>query len=443
MTTVNDTFVQMVGVPRDEVVGHYLIERLTRGSKLFYETRFMPLLRDQRRINEIALDLQLPDESTLSVFVNAAVDDSAVVPSIRFAVFDATVRRNYERELLAARRAAELSEKRVRILQAATTGFGTADTEADLGATLAEAARAATDAPQVTVYFSNPDGDLVPASAEAPIITAEQNSPATLALQSAVTQTWSDAATLAAAFPQAGGVFGPVSARRARIESLVAVPIVEAGVATGVLLCGFGRPRTLEPSTIELLESLAEQSVGARQRIRLREQIVFQALHDALTGLPNRLYLQRRLDDLLTQNAPDDRAIALLFVDLDGFKAVNDKLGHQGGDLVLCEVSERLTSVVRAGDTVARLGGDEFLIVCENVSEDQIVDIAERLRASVRQPLEGEAAGLPVSASVGVSFYSADESRNDVTGETLIRFADEAMYESKRAGKDRFTFVQV
>ncbi|MEF2977572.1 diguanylate cyclase [Subtercola sp. YIM 133946] len=439
VTTANETFLTMVGASHDEVVGHYVMERLTRGSKLFYETRLMPLLRSQGRVNEIALELQVPGADVLSVFVNAVVDRAAGHEAIRFAVFDATLRRHYERDLLAARRAAELSEKRVRILQSATTGFGAADTELDLATTLVDAARAATDASLVRVYFLDETGDLVPVTADTlPPIPPNAQSPVAETARTATTLLCPDSATLAARFPASVD-----DLHRERIESLAAVPILESGAATGVVVCGFGRPRQLEPNTVHLLESLAEQSVLVRQRIRLRQQVVFQSLHDALTGLPNRLFLQRRLDQALAAAQPGDRAIALVFIDLDGFKAINDKLGHRGGDLVLQQVSERLRGGVRGSDTVARLGGDEFLVVCEGVDEGSILDVAERLRLSIRRPLVGDAADLPLSASVGVSLYRADADRDDVTGETLIRLADEAMYESKRAGKDRYTFVEV
>ena len=465
VTTVNDTFLEMVGAARAEVVGHYFIELLTRGSKLFYETRFMPLLKQQGRVAEVAFDVQLRDARTLSVFVNAVIDSAAVNPAvidpaavdtpasnetIRFAVFDATVRRHYERDLLTARRAAELSEKRVRVMQSATTSFAAADNVADVAAALSDAARAATDASHVTVYFADESGMLhpvLPAGSDGSVvagnaatlgITPDTVSPQTEAVRLAAVVTCADATELAERFPARAASF-----RAARIAALTAVPIIDEGEAIGVLVCTFGRARRLESTTTDLLESLVEQSVVVRQRIRLREQIAFQALHDALTGLPNRLFLKGRLDQILTDERPPEQTVALLFVDLDGFKAVNDKLGHQGGDLVLQEVSDRLTRVVRSGDTVARLGGDEFLVICESIDQDAIIDIAERLRAAVRQPLAGEAAALPISASVGVSFYRAEASRNDVTGETLIRFADEAMYESKRAGKDRHTFVQV
>ncbi|RFA07055.1 hypothetical protein B7R21_17195 [Subtercola boreus] len=460
VTNVNETFLSMVGATRAEVVGHYLIERLTRGSKLFYETRFMPMLRQQGHASEVAFDFQLSDARYLSVFVNAVVDidvsDENSGATIRFAVFDATVRRTYERDLLAARRAAEVSERRVRILQTATTGFGSAETEADLGAALSEAAEAATDASRVGVWLLDGTGQLVRTQGSDHVgrIPIDVHGLLVDALRTATTISCGDPADLEARYPH-----DAADLRARRIQAVTVLPIIDDGTPIGVLACGFGRSRTLEAATLELLESLTEQAVLVRQRMRLRELLSYQSLHDALTGMPNRLSLQRRLDTLLTRETPDREGVALIFIDLDGFKAVNDRLGHRGGDLVLKQVSQRLSEVTRAGDMVGRLGGDEFLLICENVDEVSVLDIAERLRVAVRQPFTGEAADLPLSASVGVSYHRAGREDNTVgstgsgsadgtsggvvTGEALIRLADEAMYESKRAGKDRYTFVQV
>ncbi|PPF89531.1 PAS domain S-box protein [Subtercola sp. Z020] len=446
ITTANDTFLAMVGRMRDQVVGQHLTAVLAPGSRLYFETGFLQQLSAHGRASEVAFDLQLADGKTLSVFVNAVVDADRDGGTLLLAVFDATVRRHYERELLAARRVAERSETRVRILQTATTAFGAAASEGEVTEALAEAVRGATDATVVSVHLRAPDGSFTArATAGAPRPLAETALLAWLdegaeaaatgsTSPSGGTQVLPNSAELRMRFPSA-----VAELRAARIEALAIVPLIDDGATGGVILLSFGRPRRLDAQTVDLLDSLAEQSVLVLQRLRLRELISYRSLHDTLTGLPNRLSLQLRLDHLLTETRPSQQAVALLFIDLDGFKSVNDRFGHLAGDTALRRISTSLHQAVRSGDMVGRLGGDEFLLICEDADEQSLADIAERLRSAVRNtPLEE---GLHVSASVGVSIHRPDSSREKPTAEALITLADEAMYQSKRAGKDRATIV--
>ncbi|RFA10797.1 hypothetical protein B7R54_17480 [Subtercola boreus] len=447
ITTVNDTFLAMVERKRDEVVGHHLIELLTPGSKLYFETAFMPQLKAKGRADEVTFDLQLPKGETLSIFLNAVVDADRDGGCILFAVFDATLRRHYERELLAARRFAERSETRVRILQTATTAFGAAASDDEVASALVVAALAATDASTVSVHLSNPEGDFsdpssaateprVEAALHASLISSIHPSPDGSRSNPFATAVYSGSAELGARFPS-----DLHRLHSAHIEALAVVPLIDDGTICGLLLISFGRPRGLDPQTLHLLDSLAEQSVLVLQRIRLRELISYRSLHDTLTGLPNRLSLQMRLDQLLAGSRPSQRAIALLFIDLDGFKVVNDRFGHLAGDSVLRRIGESLEQAVRSGDMIGRLGGDEFLLVCDDADEQTLIAIAERLRAAVRNTPVDEESGLFVSASVGVSIYRPATTREKTTGEALIQLADEAMYQSKRTGKDRSTIV--
>ncbi len=129
----------------------------------------------------------------------------------------------------------------------------------------------------------------------------------------------------------------------------------------------------------------------------------------------------------------------MLFVDLDGFKAVNDQLGHQVGDEVLREVAARLQATVREDDVVARYGGDEFVIVCEVPTEDDALEVAERVRRSLREPHRMLPESLTVGASIGVSLTAV--SSTSVERERLIRAADQAMYSAKFAGGDQIVSV--
>lgn len=157
-----------------------------------------------------------------------------------------------------------------------------------------------------------------------------------------------------------------------------------------------------------------------------------QALHDALTDLPNRALLGDRLEIALARRGRSlARPVALLFLDLDQFKMVNDSLGHDAGDLLLVEVAHRLQQGVRAGDTVARLGGDEFAVLCEDIDEANAVLLAERLRARLTEVIDIAGHRVFVDASIGIALSPPHDPA------TLQRSADAAMYQAKSDGRGR------
>jgi diguanylate cyclase (GGDEF)-like protein/PAS domain S-box-containing protein len=169
-----------------------------------------------------------------------------------------------------------------------------------------------------------------------------------------------------------------------------------------------------------------------------KEQLVHHiALHDGLTGLPNRSLLMERLDQLIAIAAREPRRIALMFLDLDGFKLVNDTWGHEMGDQVLKTVSARLLGLTRQTDTVARIGGDEFIILLDNPeSRDDIVKIASRVIEEINLPMPLDGSNARVGTSIGIALYAKEvESPQD-----LLKNADEAMYRAKAAGKNTFRF---
>jgi diguanylate cyclase (GGDEF)-like protein/PAS domain S-box-containing protein len=168
-------------------------------------------------------------------------------------------------------------------------------------------------------------------------------------------------------------------------------------------------------------------------RRAIEERLSHQALHDALTGLSNRTLLLDRVRQAVARSARTGRAIAVLFIDLDRFKLVNDSLGHESGDELLVAVAERLLAVVRPDDTVARLGGDEFVVLCEDLGEEGIVAVAERLRASLAEPYALRGGEVSVRASIGI----ATPADGGSAAETLVRDADAAMYRAKERGRDR------
>ncbi|SOD95371.1 GGDEF domain-containing protein [Blastococcus haudaquaticus] len=166
------------------------------------------------------------------------------------------------------------------------------------------------------------------------------------------------------------------------------------------------------------------------ERKALEAQLVHRSLHDPLTGLPNRLLFQDRLWHALERGRREETPTCVLITDLDGFKAINDELGHPMGDLVLVTFAERLRSVLRASDTAARLGGDEFSIVCENTEPADAEILAERLRAQVTEPLVLDGRTISVGLSIGIGSVAGGDHPGDVY-ERVIREADDAMYADK------------
>jgi diguanylate cyclase (GGDEF)-like protein/PAS domain S-box-containing protein len=161
------------------------------------------------------------------------------------------------------------------------------------------------------------------------------------------------------------------------------------------------------------------------------------AFHDALTGLPNRLLLMDRLEQLVSATEREPRNVVVMFQDLDRFKCVNDNFGHDVGDELLKVVAEKLLRQVRQSDTVARLGGDEFVIVLDNPANlDEVAQIATRIIASINEPMEFRGKTVEIGTSIGIAVYPED---GDTPGQ-LIRNADRAMYAAKEAGKNTYRF---
>ena len=161
------------------------------------------------------------------------------------------------------------------------------------------------------------------------------------------------------------------------------------------------------------------------------------ARHDELTGLPNRRHFQERLEQTLARAQRSGEHFALLFIDVDNFKRINDQWGHEGGDAVLQVVAKRLGATTRKADTVARMGGDEFLVMLENPTHSEdVAHIAEKLLESIRAPIIYKGNELLVGFSIGISQYPQD----GANAADLMASSDHAMYEAKSAGRNRFRF---
>jgi diguanylate cyclase (GGDEF)-like protein len=191
---------------------------------------------------------------------------------------------------------------------------------------------------------------------------------------------------------------------------------------------------------LEYLENgeLARLFGAIRDITALREsekRIQHLAYHDDLTGLPNRVLLAEHVQQAQAQALRRKEMLAICFLDLDGFKAINDEWGHDVGNQVLVEVSRRLTACVRTGDTVSRLGGDEFVILLGSLREEnEFRNVLERLRQAVAMTIQVAGVSVSVTISAGVTIFPRDSA---VEADVLIRHADNAMYEAKRGGKNR------
>lgn len=207
----------------------------------------------------------------------------------------------------------------------------------------------------------------------------------------------------------------------------------------------------------DLLEVLGERNAQleteVRERKRLEELARHQAGHDALTGLPNRLLFMDRLGEAVKRLRRREDSLSLLYIDLDGFKPINDRYGHSAGDAALRHVAWRLAQATRKTDTCARLGGDEFAVVMDSAAAEQAQALGQKLCDVLREPFEivvgeGDRVEIALGASIGVAL--CPESLNEAASlsdeeriEVLIRKADEAMYQAKRGGRNRVVVAPV
>ena len=233
---------------------------------------------------------------------------------------------------------------------------------------------------------------------------------------------------------------------RARLREFLSRDLAQhgaAGVVEARVPRGEERQRVVE---IHGTNMEAEPAIGGRllnlrdmtDRKGMEEQLKRMALHDSLTLLANRSLFRDRVEHAVAVSKRNGRGIAVIFVDLDNFKRINDTHGHAIGDRVLHKSAQRLVKATRSGDTVARLGGDEFAVLLENLStNDPVLEIAARIVESLQDPLDQPVADMRVAASVGIAF-----SRPEDGVEELMRNADVAMYAAKSAGKGRYVVFE-
>jgi len=344
------------------------------------------------------------------------------------AVIDASRQQAAEDDVERAHLLSIRESERLQLLLMASVGFANATTAPELAEMLADSARRSFRADWTSVHLSeeeefvlvggrNPLADHWPAA-------APPTGARTLELGRILSITDPEDAE-----PYLPDVEIASVMRASGIHSVLVAPIMDHDVPVGTVACYFAQRRTFDGQAEPLIRALALQSAQVFTRLRLEETIRRSAMLDDTTGLPNRRLFEQQFHDA-------SPTTAIMFLDLDGFKKVNDELGHAAGDRLLALVAHRLRGIFRRTDSVARYGGDEFVAVIEAATETGAMEIAERARAAIAEPFPELPSHHRITASIGVALDTAGTGVAPSV-ERLIRLADRAMYTAKGKGGNR------
>jgi diguanylate cyclase (GGDEF)-like protein len=336
-------------------------------------------------------------------------------------VLEATSRYEAGSTLRTRMQLADRTQRRLQLVIDAATAFAEARTEQRLADVLAATTARAYAAEESVVYLADPTGELVRAAGHDALGAF---------VEAAV---WSRNGVVKVAGTAAGDALAPglgEAMRAAGVQSLIAAPLLHDDIDFGSFGCFFRHPREFDDEAAPLAAALANQAAQTLTALRLQQRLQHAAMHDEATGLPNRRLLEEK-----TALLASTRRTAVLFLDLDGFKQINDTFGHQLGDDVLREVARRLLAAVRDEDVVARYGGDEFIVVCDDADETVAIDVAQRLRAEIQAPYPFLPATVSLGASIGIAVGAARDEAPTI--DRLVRAADQAMYRAKAEGGDR------
>ncbi len=223
---------------------------------------------------------------------------------------------------------------------------------------------------------------------------------------------------------------------RQGVKSLIALPVTREGKIHAFI----GMDSVIETNKwskkdIELLRIIANILANVLTPVQIDKETKFKAYHDSLTKLPNRFLFSNRLNQEISLAKKSGKNIAVVFLDLDGFKAINDSIGHRGGDQLLKQVAQALKNIIGPADIIARFGGDEFLIMIDNIeTKYEISKIADKIMTVFSSPFRVEEQEFQVTASAGIAVYPIDGEEAEI----LIRNADLAMYKAKSKGKNQY-----
>jgi diguanylate cyclase (GGDEF)-like protein len=417
----NDRAVDWSGLSRDVIIGMRFETFATRPPGADDpESEYLPAIAEIFR----------PDGSMLPVLVAEGEPDA---DGNRFVtLFDAREQRAFRERLRDRHTLAQRTQTRLELVIASSIAFAEASDETELAEVLAGTMARAYAAEEAVVFLLDDDMAFRQVAGTNPFSNLRDlGSLTSQAIQLRSVMKIAGVEAAYAASPSIGAAFEATG-----VQSIIIAPIHQRDTPLGIAAAFFHHPRQFDDQASPLADALAGQAQRAISNLRLQQRLEHDAMHDDTTGLPNRRLLEER-----TEASPRTRnsVLGVLFVDLDEFKAVNDQLGHDVGDAILREVAERLQSTVREQDIVARYGGDEFVIVCEVASEQAALEMAERVRESVRKPYAMLPGDLRIGASIGVSVTPPQSS---VLGtSSLLRAADEAMYRAKHAGGDQIAIA--
>ena len=417
---VNDALLAWLSCERGDVVG--------RRLEAFLTLRLPVSESGDDRPTDATLHGASGGVRPVVVGVLATDDDG----SQKIAIYDVSARSAHNLGFRGAEAKTERGRQRLQILLNSAVGFGNVRTEADAAELLVDVAQRAFAASHVSVHLREAAGlrhaaGVNPLAAHWPPGFRPTGATTLLGGKVIIVRTPDEADAYVTELKmsdiyRAGG-----------IHAAIASPMLAHGEAMGSLICYFDHPREFDEEAVPLAEALSNQAAQAIARIRLEETLRRAAMHDEVTGLPNRRLVEEDVARTLHGSAT---VLSVIFVDLDGFKAVNDRLGHAAGDALLREVGQRMKGVLRDTDVVGRFGGDEFIAVAAVEDEKDAETIAERIRVSIAARFDDLPADLSITASVGVVIVANDGAP---VMDQLVRAADHAMYEAKMAGGDRVT----
>ena len=376
----NAWFATWAGIAQDEAVGREVTEFLVRAPE--------DLLSADDGIGPWMMVHARDHGRAVIVTRHRRAEDDVLVMA------EASERFHALRDLRRRYALADRTRSRLELVMDSSVAFSTATTEERLAEILADTAARAYGAEESTVYLHQPDGPSVIA-AGFDGLDGRFDADALVAMVSAPRR------VVKVVGEEAGErlLTGLGTAMRAAgVHALLAAPLHHEETDFGAFVSWFHHERTFDDEASPLAEALAGQAAQSLATLRLQARLAHAATHDEVTGLPNRRLLEAHLDELARS-----AQCAALFIDLDDFKGVNDRLGHHAGDRMLRDAGQRLSSAVRADDLVARYGGDEFIVLCEVADAAAAREIADRiltvLRGGESDPLRRHA----LRASIGVA----------------------------------------